>query len=425
MKSWRSLLAVLSGPLILCACTISSGSGGLGAGGSGREGPDREPAVERIPAVRTGLDVLAMERFGTVGGKVGLITNQSGVDRQLRSSADLLSHRGLLQVLFAPEHGLSGAQEAGEVVGDGGRSPFGVPVYSLYGKVKKPTPEMLRGVDLLIYDIQDVGSRTYTYLSTLRGALEVAAEMGIEIWVLDRPDPLGGRMLDGPVLGERYESFVGPHTVPLCYGMTPGELARMLNAERKIGARLRVVPLDGWRRGMTFEDTGLPWVAPSPNIPTADTCPIYCGFVLLEGTNLSEGRGTTRPFKLLGAPWLDARKLAEGLNRKGIPGARFRPTEFTPTFSKYEGELCRGVEVHVTDVRRFKAPEAVVAVLAAVRRLHPDKFRIRASSFDRLAGGDDLRLALERGDEVGLIVSGWKGPLEEFKKRRQAFLLYR
>ncbi len=416
-------IVALPGIFLLAACTISSGPPVASR-------TEFKPRVERIALIRTGLDVLQAEGFATLRGKrVGLITNQSGVDRGLRPNVELLRNAsetaGLtLAALFAPEHGFSGAQGAGVVVGDSRHSWYGIPVYSLYGVAKKPTGEMLQGIDILIYDIQDVGSRTYTYLSTLVGALEAAAEKNIELWILDRPDPLGGEELDGPVLDRRFESFVGPHPVPLRYGLTPGEFARMVNEEREIGARLHVVPLDGWRRGMTFQETGLPWVAPSPNIPTPDTCPIYSGFVLLEGTNLSEGRGTTRPFKLFGAPWLDSRDVAAKLNRMEIDGVKFRPTEFTPTFSKFAGKLCRGVEVHVTDPKIFRACVAVAAVLAVVREVHPEEFHFHAEAFDRLAGGDSFRQAILRGEPIEEINVAWKGQFEDYRNRRKRVLMY-
>jgi uncharacterized protein YbbC (DUF1343 family) len=377
--------------------------------------------------VRTGLEVLAAEGFAGLRGKrVGLITNSTGVDRELRPAAELLAQApGVkLAALFGPEHGLAGSHQAGAEVGDSKDPRTGVVIYSLYGAARRPTPEMLRGIDLLLYDLQDVGARPYTYLSTLRGALEAAAEAGIPLWVLDRPDPSGGLTLDGPVLEPRFESFVGPHPVPLSYGMTPGELAGMLNEERRIGARLQVVRMAGWRRGLRYEETGLPWVAPSPNIPAPATSWVYPGFVLLEGTNLSEGRGTTRPFQLFGAPWLDARKTVEELNRMALPGALFRATEFTPSDSKHRGQRCGAIEVHVTDSRTFLPCAAAVGVLAAVLRVHPGELRFDEPAFDRLAGTDQLRIALLRGDPPERVTASWQSSLEEFRRRRQRYLLY-
>jgi uncharacterized protein YbbC (DUF1343 family) len=389
--------------------------------------PEARTVKPPAGGVRTGIDALAAGGFAQLRGKrVGLITNGSGVDRGLRSTADILARaEGVrLAALFAPEHGARGALQAGASVGDGRDPRTGVPVHSLYGSIRKPTREMLAGVDILVYDIQDVGARPYTYLSTLLKTMEAAAEAGIDILVLDRPDPLGGEILDGPVLESAFLSFVGPHEVPLRFGMTPGEFARMVNAEKKIGARLSVVPLEGWRRGMGFRETGLAWVAPSPNIPTPETCHVFPGFVLLEATNLSEGRGTTRPFFLLGAPWLDADRVAGELYRSGIEGALFRATEFAPCVSKHDGKACGGIEVHVTDPGRFRAAAAAVTVIAAIRKLHPKELKIDARGFDRLAGCSWLREAIERGDGAGKIAARWAAQHEEFRARRSRYLMY-
>ena len=373
--------------------------------------------------MRTGLERVARGDVDPLRGRrVGLIANPTAVDAELRHAADLLPG---LAALFGPEHGLRGAAEAGAFVKDSEDPLSGVPVYSLYGAVRRPTPEMLRGVEVLVYDLQDVGARPYTYLSTLRGALEAAAEAKIELWVLDRPDPLGGEVLDGPILESGAESFVGAHLLPLRYAMTPGELAGMLNAERKIGASLKVVPLTGWRRDMSFRATGLWWVAPSPNIPTPETCLVYPGFVLLEGTNLSEGRGTTRPFQLFGAPWLNARELAADLNGAGLPGALFRATEFVPNASKFVGLACRAVEVHVTDPKAFRACAAATAAIATVLKRHPLEFRFQNETFDRLAGGPGLRNALLAGEPLEKIQAAWASGHQEFAQRRKTFLLYR
>ena len=391
-----------------------------------REGPVGAPGTASA-RVLPGIDVLIGEGFpGLQGRRLGLITNASGVDSRLRPTSEILAAvPGLkLVAIFAPEHGVQGALQAGMEVGDLKDPVTGAAVHSLYGSVKKPTGKMLEGIDLLIYDIQDVGARPYTYLSTLRGALEAAAEAGIEIWVLDRPDPLGGQILDGPVLSRDAESFVGPHEVPLRHGLTPGEFARMMNAERGIGARLKVVALKGWKRGMAWRATGLSWVAPSPNIPTPESCLLFPGFVLLEGTNLSEGRGTTRPFQLFGAPWLDARRCAAELNRLGLEGVIFRATEFIPSDSKHRGKACGAVEVHVRDPGRFRACAAAVAAISVVRRLHPRELRIEAGTFDRLSGGNGLRLALERGDAPLKIAASWTPALADFRTRRGPHLLY-
>ena len=424
--SWRSAGPALLGALLAAGCAVSGGAAPGGARSDETTTPRARTAAP--PRVRTGLDVLQAEGFARLRGKrVGLVTNASGVDGRLRPASELIARAPgvTLAAIFAPEHGFGGSLPAGAAVGDARDPVTGAAVFSLYGATRKPGAAMLRGIDLLLFDIQDVGARTYTYLSTLRGVLEAGAEAGIPVLVLDRPDPTGGEIADGPVLEPGRESFVGPHTIALRQGMTPGEMARMMNEERGIGARLEVVPLQGWRRGMSFPATGLPWVAPSPNIPTPGTAFLFPGFVLLEATNLSEGRGTTRPFRLFGAPWLDARRVAEELNRLGLDGVLFRATEFTPTESKHKGERCAAIEVHLTDPRRFRAAVAAAAVISVVRRLHPDELKVDADVFDRLAGTVALRLAIFRGDSPEAIAASWAGPLEEFRKRRERFLLYR
>ena len=377
--------------------------------------------------VLSGLDVLSRQGFSPLRGRgVGLITNHSAVDEGLRHLVDVVSEaEGVdLVAIFAPEHGVRGLAEAGDKLGDSRDPRTGVPVYSLYGTVRKPTPAMLEGIDTLVFDIQDIGVRTYTYMSTLLACMEAAADSGIELWVLDRPNPLGGDVLEGPVLEEPFRSFVGPHRVPLRHGMTAGEFALMVNVERDIGARLRVIPARGWRRQpVSPEDEGR-WVAPSPNIPTPQTALIYAGFVLMEGTNLSEGRGTTRPFRVFGAPWLDVETLVEGLQHRALPGVRFRLTGFEPTFSKYAGEPCRGLEVHVLDPERFRPVETALTAIVEIRRLHPEQFEFRDSVWDRLAGADRVRQAIEAGQDPETIVESWRGELADFARRRRPFLIY-
>ncbi|MBI4586356.1 MAG: DUF1343 domain-containing protein [Planctomycetes bacterium] len=387
----------------------------------------RSSGTYRSGEVAMGLDRLVEEQFRSLRGKrVGVVANPTAVDREMRSLPDLLqeAEEVRLAALFGPEHGLGGAAEAGVQVGDGRDPRTGVPVYSLYGPHRKPTPAMLQGLDVLLYDLQDVGVRAYTYLSTLVGVLEGAAAAGIEVWVLDRPDPLGGELLEGPMLEKERESFVGPHPLPLRYALTAGEFALLVNRERGIGARLRVVPCAGWRRSRRLDPAEGAWVAPSPNLPSPRTALLYAGLVLLEGTNLSEGRGTARPFQLFGAPWLAAEEVAAALNRERLPGARFRAASFVPTFSKYQGEGCRGIEVHVLEPESFRPVLAAVAVIAAVRRRHPQEFRFHPEAFDRLAGTAALREALERGEEARAIARSWEKDLEAFRERRQPFLLY-
>jgi uncharacterized protein YbbC (DUF1343 family) len=387
----------------------------------------REPPPGAAPAPRTGLDVLQAEGFARLRGKrVGVITNPTGCDRSLESLPDLLARaEGVtLAAIFGPEHGAAGAAAAGDSVAHAVDPRTGVPVHSLYGDVRRTTRAMLDCIDLLVFDIQDVGVRTYTYLATLAEALAAAGEAGIPLWVLDRPVPLFGDILEGPVLEPGRESFVGPHTIPLRHGLTPGEFARMANHERGLGADLDVVAMEGWRRDVPYEAFGLIWIAPSPNIPTLDAAFAYAGMVLLEGTNLSEGRGTARPFQLAGAPWVDADRVARDLKALGLPGCVFRPARFVPSASKHAGVECAGVDLHVTDRRAFRSVPAAVALLLAVKRAHPDRLEIRKQAFDRLAGTPALREAIEAGAPLAGIIASWRPALDEYESRRARFLLY-
>jgi len=377
---------------------------------------------------QTGIEVLLHDRLDLVHGKnVGLITNPTGVNRELVSDVDLLAHTpGVhLVALFGPEHGIRGAQQAGASVGSGRDPITGLPVYSLYGKTRQPTPAMLKGVDVLVFDIQAVGARFYTYLYTMADAMKAAAAARIPIIVLDRPNPIGGTKVQGPVLDPKYASFVGEYPIPLRYGMTIGELAEFFNNQFHIGADLTVVKMRGWERSMYYDDTPLQFVMPSPNMPTETTALVYPGMGLAEGTNVSEGRGTTRPFEIVGAPWIDAEKLSRVLNDKHLAGVRFRPVHFTPTFSKYEGKPCNGVEVHVMDRDAFNPVVVGLNVIATVHDLYPRQFAFNASGFDRLVGNDWVRQDIEKGVPVAEIRRRWQAGLSQFEKVRQKYLLYK
>jgi len=377
---------------------------------------------------QTGIEVLLHDRIDLVHGKnVGLITNPTGVNRELVSDVGLLAHTpGVhLVALFGPEHGIRGAQQAGASVGSGRDPITGLPVYSLYGKTRQPTPAMLKGVDVLVFDIQAVGARFYTYLYTMADAMKAAAAARIPIIVLDRPNPIGGTKVQGPVLDPKYASFVGEYPIPLRYGMTIGELAEFFNNQFHIGADLTVVKMRGWTRSMYYDGTPLQFVMPSPNMPTETTALVYPGMGLVEGTNVSEGRGTTRPFELAGAPWIDAEKLSRVLNDKHLAGVRFRPVHFTPTFSKYEGKPCNGVEVHVMDRDAFNPVVVGLNVIATVHDLYPRQFAFNASGFDRLVGNDWVRQDIEKGVPVAEIRRRWQAGLSQFEKVRQKYLLYK
>jgi uncharacterized protein YbbC (DUF1343 family) len=382
-----------------------------------------------MPTVRTGLDVLRDQSFAPLRGKrVGLVCHPASVDVDLNHAADLFAAAGVtLAALFGPEHGFHGTAQ--DLIGVADT----VAVHSLYGATVeslRPAPAQLAGLDALVIDLQDVGARYYTFQATMLYCLEAAA--GLPVVVLDRPNPLGGAAVEGPALRPGYESFVGPHPIATRHGMTMGELARLYVAERGIAADLTVVPCDGWRRGMVFDDTGLPWVLPSPNMPTVETAVVYPGMCLIEGTNLSEGRGTTRPFELCGAAGVDPVALARRLEAEALPGVRFRPAWFRPTFQKFAGVDCGGVQLHVTDRAAFRPVRTGLAVLAALKPLAPGfawrtetyEFVSDRPAIDLLFGSDRERQALDAGAPWRDIAAAWDAEEAEFAARRAGFLLY-
>ena len=391
------------------------------------------------PAVRTGLTVLRGQHFAALGGlRVGLVTHAAAVDEDFRSAIDLFAGASNfhLGALFGPEHGLVGDAQDLIAVGSGRDPLSGLKVHSLYGETAAslhPTEDQLRGLDALVVDLQDVGSRYYTFQATMLFCLEAASRMKLLTVVLDRPNPLGGVEVEGPTLRPGYESFVGIHPVVTRHGLTIGELARLYRAERGLAGELLVIPCEGWRREMDFAQTGLPWVLPSPNMPAVETAFVYPGACSLEGTNLSEGRGTTRPFELCGAPWLDARRLAERLRDEALLGVTFRPACFRPTFQKFAGRTCSGVQWHVTDRLGFRPVRTGLALLAAMRDLSGDSFDWRRDPyefvFDRLGidllfGSDRERLAIEAGKVPAEIALAWEPEEEAFRRRRRDYLLY-
>jgi uncharacterized protein YbbC (DUF1343 family) len=390
-----------------------------------------------VPAVRTGLDVLLHDRLSLLRGRrIGVLAHQASVDARLEHAVVLLhGARGArLTRLFAPEHGLWGAaQDHAPIAGT--RDPVtGLPVISLYGARREPTPAMLATLDALVVDLQDVGSRYYTFVWTMALAMRACARAGVEMIVLDRPNPLGGDVVEGNLPDPAFASFVGLYPLPTRHGFTIGEVARWLGLAHGLRPRLTVVAMRGWRRRMEWEDTGVPWVAPSPNMPTPDTARVYPGGCLFEGTNLSEGRGTTRPFEWVGAPYLDAHAYADALAREGLPGVAFRPARFIPTFHKWARRLCAGVQIHVTDRRRFKPFATGLAIIATARRLAPGRFAWRRPPYeferrrlpiDILLGTDAIRCAIERGRALGEIEAGWRRELAGWRRRRAPALLYR
>jgi len=388
-----------------------------------------------MASVRSGLEVLARRPALLGGRRVGLLSHQASVTRDLTHALDVLTGlRGVkLAALFAPEHGLAGAAQDLIRVGSTTEPATGLPVWSLYDRRLAPSSAMLSGIDALVVDLQDVGSRYYTFVWTTTLCMRACAKARVPVIVLDRPNPLGGLVMEGNVPDPHWPSFVGLHPLPVRHGMTIGELARYLNDQHGIHCNLTVVPMEGWRRAMCWEDTGLPWVAPSPNMPTPDTARVYPGGCLIEGTNLSEGRGTTRPFELVGAPFLDGRRLMGALARRGLPGVAFRAATFQPAFQKHRRQLCHGVQVHVTDVARFKPFATYLALIIEARRQSrrfrwrrpPYEFERKKLPIDILCGEDRIRRAIERGTSLDRIERSWRASLTRFARRRQPYLLYR
>ncbi len=374
-----------------------------------------------------GIEVLLNREMSLIRGRrVGLITNHTGVDRRLRHDIDLLQAQAEVELaaLFAPEHGIAGMAAAGARIDSRPNSRWGIPVHSLYGATTQPTEEMVRGLDLLIYDMQDVGSRYYTYLATLRNCLQAADRFRIPLIVLDRPNPLGGLSIEGRVLDPRLRSLVGPAAIPARYGLTPGELAGWMKSRLHLKCSLTVVRMDHWERPHRFADTGLVWVPPSPNIPGAMTALVYAGMCLVEGTNLSEGRGTTTPFEVAGAPWVDGPRAVEAMNRLELPGVAFRHTRFRPSASKFSGQVCEGIQLHVLRPRRFQPLRTAFSLIAHFRRTHSGHFQWLERHFDRLAGSEEVRSSIDRDRPVGEMLEDWEEELAAFDKERRDFFLY-
>lgn len=372
------------------------------------------------------------------GARFGLLMNQASVDRSLRYACDVLAERlpGQLAAIFSPQHGLWGEEQANMIGSPHGTyEPLGVPVYSLYSETRQPTAEMLRGLDCLVIDLQDVGTRVYTFAWTIQKCLFACAAANVPVLILDRPNPLGG-VTEGPLLEPGFESFVGGATIPLRHGLTLGELALLLNDEQRIGARLEVVQMTGWKRAMLFDDTEQIWVGPSPNMPRVTTTLVYPGQVLLEGTNLSEGRGTTMPFEVVGAPFIDPYELASQLDSAELPGLAIRPIRFVPTFDKWRGQRCGGVALHVVDPQAVRSVTATLQILAAIRRLYPAEFdwlpppyeyEHEKMPIDILFGSSKLRQALSSEIGVPDATITELALLDEaaWWRRVQPYLLYR
>jgi uncharacterized protein YbbC (DUF1343 family)/CubicO group peptidase (beta-lactamase class C family) len=381
------------------------------------------PAARSISTVLAGIDVLARDDFRALKGRrIGLVTNHTGVARDGKTTIDLL-HQAKdvkLVALFSPEHGIRGKLDA--KVGDSKDEETGLPVYSLYGDRRKPTAQQLEGIDTLVYDIQDIGCRFYTFMTTMGFILETAAEHKLKVVILDRPNPIGGIAVEGPILDKDLESFVGYHPIPVRHGMTLGELAKFYNRERNINADLQVVPVEGWKRDQLYDQTGLSWINPSPNMRSLTEALLYPGVGLLETTNVSVGRGTDRPFEIVGAPWIDGQKLADSLNRAALPGVRFVPTRFTPSGSTHGGKECGGVQIYIDDWSLFHALPLGITIACELKRLYPKEWQ--SQRYLRLLCNRATLAAIEKGETPAQIVQSWKGDLDRFNERRKGYLIY-
>jgi uncharacterized protein YbbC (DUF1343 family) len=390
-------------------------------------------------AVHTGIEVLRDGNFDLLAGRhVGLLANPSSIDSALRNTCDILGQTPQINLvaLFSPEHGLAASAPDAAKVASIRDKQTGLPVYSLYGETYRPTAEMLTDIDVIVCDIQDIGVRYYTYVWTVAHILEAAGEHGVDVVILDRPNPLGGIEIVGPSIEDRVASFVGRFPVPMRHGLTLGELTQMVNdIWNPTPANLTVIKCDDWQRSMEWQDTGLPWVPPSPAMPHLSTVQQYPGACLVEGTTLSEGRGTALPFEIVGAPWIDAPTLAKHLNTRRWDGVLFRPHIFEPTDSKWRGETCQGVQVHVMDVAKWNSIEVWLGIIREIRLMHPEQFEwlppqspgVEAGDvyhFDRLMGSDAVRHQINDGALLTEIMADWDDFQQAFKKQRESFLLY-
>jgi uncharacterized protein YbbC (DUF1343 family) len=384
------------------------------------------------PSVSLGVDVFFQEQHlvSLKGKRIGLLTNHTGVDSQMRSTLQLFQDCGQLAALFCPEHGLKGQHYAAEVIKNSNEK--GIPVYSLHGDTRRPKPEMLKNVDVLIYDMQCTGVRSYTYPTTLFYAMEAAAKLGIEVIVLDRPNPIDGLIVDGPMLEERWRSFIGYINVPYCHGMTIGELAHFFNEEYKVGCKLKVIPMKGWQRSMSYRDTGLAWIPPSPNVPEADT-PLFCPStgILGELGILNIGIGFTLPFKIVGAPWIDAKEFAEKLNAQKLPGVHFQPFHFRPFWGLYKGLDCQGVLIQVTDAKVYKPLSVQFLLLGMLKSIYPKEFMKRFAEsekkdlFCKASGTDAVyEILLKEKYPAWKLIELHKIEREAFLEKRKKYLLY-
>jgi len=381
-------------------------------------------------SVKTGLDRAGQYKNLFEGKRLGIIANHTAYDSKGRFIVDVFRSMENVTVtaLFSPEHGLWGTARDGEKIDSQTHSVYNLPIYSLYGKTQKPTGKMLQDIDVLVFDIQDIGARFYTYIYTMSLAMEAAAENGKTFVVLDRPNPINGLSVEGNILEPAQASFVGLYPIPVRHGMTAGELAKMFSGQGWLAGRAKaeliVVPMEGWRRRMWYDKTGLRFIKTSPNMPDIETAAIYPGLCLLEGTNISEARGTKMPFRQFGAPWIDSKVLAGRLNALNLPAMRFEPVSFTPANSKYRGRECHGVRILVADRDRLEPYFSGVRIVNEIRRLYPDQLEWRASHFDRLCGTSKVRNAITSNSSLDALKSSWRKKLETFLKIRAGYLIY-
>ena len=387
--------------------------------------------------VVTGLDrILSEPELLQSTGRLGLLYNQASVDSSLRPAPQIISNRfpGRLTTLFGPQHGAMGTEQDNMIETDHTIHPsLQLPVYSLYSSDRKPSAEMLKDVDTVLVDVQDVGTRVYTFATTVLYLMEACAGQGKKVVILDRPNPINGVDVEGNLLRPQYASFVGPHPIPMRHGLTLGELMSLYNEVHGVQCDLEVIVAAGWDRRSYFEDTGLPWVMPSPNMPLVETAVVYPGQVILEGTNLSEGRGTTRPFELFGAPYLDPDAVRQGIDPAALEGAVLRQVHFKPTFNKWSGSMCRGFQIHIVDRSAFRPYRATLAIISSIVNLYPEKFRWSEPPYeyvhdrmpvDVILGDAAVRTALEQGRSVLEMERQWTPSLERFREVRSRFLLY-
>ena len=385
--------------------------------------PMRSGQFAGVSHTLTAVDIYESMNSEPFAGKhIGLITNQTGVDFQGRPTIDYFAGRESFKLvaMFSPEHGINGKADA--AIANSTDPATGVRIYSLYGKTRRPTDEMLKGIDILIFDIQDAGVRFYTYVTTMAYCMEAAAKHHIPFVVFDRPDPLGGEVVEGPMLDPDRTSFTGYFPMPVRYGMTPGELAQMFNAENKIGADLHVVTMSNWRRSETYDQTGLTWIPPSPNLRTLNAEFLYPGIEILQAGGVSVGRGTDAPVEKIGAPWVRADEFAAELTRRKIPGVSFVAAQFTPSDDLYRGEPCQGVTVSITNRSELQSMRMGLEIAEVLHRMYPDKFQIEKTI--ELLGSQSTVDRLKRGDAPAEIVSGWSADLDKFRRTRAKYLLY-